>query len=149
MAFAPRTVQNMPDCLSLPIMVLQPASITPDPMRCQRETSLEFGAHLLTIPYYSALNVSIGSSLAARRAGTSAAKIVTIINAPATPASVSRSNAEILYSIVSTNRVAKNNPTAPSRIPQPINLNASFKIIRNTVPGVAPIATRTPISTAI
>ena len=72
MAFAPRTVQNMPDCLSLPIMVLQPASITPDPMRCQRETSLEFGAHLLTIPYYSALNVSIGSSLAARRAGTSA-----------------------------------------------------------------------------
>jgi hypothetical protein len=40
MALAPRTVQNMPDCLSLPIMVLQPASITPDPMRCQRETSL-------------------------------------------------------------------------------------------------------------
>ena len=127
MAFAPRTVQNMPDCLSLPIMVLQPASITPDPMRCQRETSLEFGAHLLTIPYYSALNVSIGSSLAARRAGTSAAKIVTIINAAATPASVNGSNAEILYNIVPTN-VAKNNPTAPRRIPQPIQ---SQRILQN------------------
>src|SRR5215469_17383482 len=37
---------------------------------------------------YSVLNASIGSSFAARRAGTTATKIVTIINAPATPASV-------------------------------------------------------------
>src|SRR6516162_9390217 len=36
---------------------------------------------------YSVLNASIGSSFAARRAGTTATKIVTIINAPATPAS--------------------------------------------------------------
>ena len=36
MAFAPRTVQNMPDCLRRePITVLQPASMTPDPTnRC-------------------------------------------------------------------------------------------------------------------
>ena len=71
---------------------------------------------------------------------------MTIINAAATPASVNGSNAEILFNIVPTNRVAKNNPTAPRRIPQPINLNAFFKIIRDTVPCVAPIATRTPIS---
>src|ERR1700686_4178890 len=33
MALAPRTVQNMPDCLSRdPITVLHPASITPEPM---------------------------------------------------------------------------------------------------------------------
>ena len=32
MALAPRTVQNIPDCLRrTPITVLQPASITPDP----------------------------------------------------------------------------------------------------------------------
>src|SRR5215471_1018076 len=33
MALAPRTVQNMPDCLSRPTTVLQPASTTPDPTK--------------------------------------------------------------------------------------------------------------------
>src|SRR5205823_2482883 len=33
MALAPRTVQNIPDCLSLPTTVLQPASTTPDPTK--------------------------------------------------------------------------------------------------------------------
>ena len=38
MAFAPRTVQNMPDCLRRePITVLQPASMTPEPTnKCWR-----------------------------------------------------------------------------------------------------------------
>jgi hypothetical protein len=31
MALAPRTVQNIPDLLSLPKTVLHPASITPEP----------------------------------------------------------------------------------------------------------------------
>jgi hypothetical protein len=34
MALAPRRVQSVPDCLSRdPMMVLHPASITPEPMR--------------------------------------------------------------------------------------------------------------------
>ena len=40
MAFAPRTVQNMPDCLQRePTMVLQPASMTP--AACKKRRSAE------------------------------------------------------------------------------------------------------------
>jgi len=50
MAFAQRIVPNMPEFLSLPIMVLQPASITPDPMKKPLLPKFRI-AHPLLIPF--------------------------------------------------------------------------------------------------
>src|SRR6516165_12574607 len=57
-------------------------------MRCSRRAAAAREFSRTQDEAYSVLNASIGSSFAARRAGTTATKIVTIINAPATTASV-------------------------------------------------------------
>jgi hypothetical protein len=49
MALAPRTVQNMPDCLRRdPITVRHPASITPEPMNLLAEFGIP---HTVFIPF--------------------------------------------------------------------------------------------------